>query len=76
MYRFISFARQKGFKVYTDSLLFPTYDKLAASGALGDKPSKANYFAARILSDEAIASKAVEAVTDVPDSTMMVLQVM
>lgn len=39
-------------------LIFPSYEKLKEEGLLGDKPpSKPNFFSARILADEALASR-------------------
>lgn len=39
-------------------LIFPSYDRLKDAGLLGKKPpTKPNFFAARILADEALASK-------------------
>lgn len=39
-------------------LIFPSYDRLKEAGLLGSKPpTKPNFFAARILADEALASK-------------------
>lgn len=49
-------------------MIFPSYDKLKAEGLLGSKPpTKPNFFAARILADEALASKVGRAVFDMPD---------
>lgn len=42
----------------TMQLIFPSYDRLNEAGLLGKKPpTKPNFFAARILADEALASK-------------------
>ncbi|KAG5177907.1 hypothetical protein JKP88DRAFT_331083, partial [Tribonema minus] len=73
---FIEFARQTGYRAYADEVIFPAYADGVARGAFGaEPPSKANYFAARILRDEAVASAAVEAITAAPaGSTMVVLQ--
>lgn len=41
-----------------EQLIFPSYDRLNEAGLLGKKPpTKPNFFAARILADEALASK-------------------
>ncbi|CAM9592851.1 unnamed protein product [Ectocarpus fasciculatus] len=55
---FVTYVRDKGFQVYADKLIFPSYDRLKEAGLLGSKPpTKPNFFAARILADEALASK-------------------
>ncbi|CAN0179890.1 unnamed protein product, partial [Laminaria digitata] len=72
---FVTYVREKGFQTYADKLIFPSYDRLKAEGLLGSKPpTKPNFFAARILADEALASKAVEWVTDNSGTPLLVLQ--
>ncbi|CAM9847076.1 unnamed protein product [Ascophyllum nodosum] len=61
---FVSYVRDKGFQAYADKLIFPSYERLMDEGLLGDTPpTRPNFFSARILVDEALASRAVEWVT-------------
>lgn len=47
-----------GRRFQSSQLIFPAYDRLSETGLLGKKPpTKPNFFAARILADEALASK-------------------
>ncbi|CAM9855375.1 unnamed protein product [Discosporangium mesarthrocarpum] len=62
---FIGTARDIGFQVYADQLIFSAYDQLVEEGKLGDKPpSRPNFFSARILGDEGVASGVVDYVTE------------
>ncbi|CAN0403512.1 unnamed protein product [Ectocarpus sp. 12 AP-2014] len=72
---FVTYVRDKGFQVYADKLIFPSYDRLKEAGLLGSKPpTKPNFFAARILADEALASKAVDWATDNKGLKLFVVQ--
>ncbi|CBJ27968.1 conserved unknown protein [Ectocarpus siliculosus] len=72
---FVTYVRDKGFQVYADKLIFPSYDRLKEAGLLGSKPpTKPNFFAARILADEAVASKAVDWATDNKGLKLFVVQ--
>lgn len=72
---FVTYVRDKGFQVYADKLIFPSYDRLNEAGLLGKKPpTKPNFFAARILADEALASKAVDWATQNNGMRLFVVQ--
>lgn len=72
---FVTYVRDKGFQTYADKLIFPSYEELKTKGMLGDKPpTKPNFFSARILADEGVASKAVEWVSEHNATPMLVLQ--
>eukprot|EP00903_Cladosiphon_okamuranus_P020354 g18674.t1 len=72
---FVTYVRDKGFQTYADKLIFPSYDRLNEAGLLGKKPpTKPNFFAARILADEALASKAVDWATQNSGKRLFVVQ--
>ncbi|CEL99640.1 unnamed protein product [Vitrella brassicaformis CCMP3155] len=66
-------TRRPGFKMYVDEVVLPSYGYHANAGLLGDNPTPANFFAARIVRDEAMAAGAVQHVRDNPGSLMVVL---
>ncbi|CAM9967141.1 unnamed protein product, partial [Phaeothamnion confervicola] len=82
---FIQFVKDPGFKLYAEKLIFPAYDQQlertaaaaagnAAGGRAPFRPSKQNFFAARILGDEAMASRAATYAADRPAGTLVILQ--
>lgn len=70
---FVESVTAPGFKFYSDKVIQGVYEKYMAEGALGPSVTPANFFAAQILTDEAMAKRSVEHMRGHPDDLMVVL---
>uniref|UniRef100_A0A0G4I9A0 Haem-binding uptake Tiki superfamily ChaN domain-containing protein n=1 Tax=Chromera velia CCMP2878 TaxID=1169474 RepID=A0A0G4I9A0_9ALVE len=66
-------AKQPGFRQYTTEVILSSYGAHVQMGVLGDSPDPKNFFAARVLRDEAMAARGVEFVKSNPGGVVAML---